>query len=185
MKIEFIIDSAHQLFNKSLCGEYPEHLLYGAFEFKSLSNEYGKDVFDVEIKDPSEKLEKDVCIMAVPKHVFKCLGAKQKILINLNSNHQIKKSVFARIPFFFFDKIVCLSSIQVKDLVRIGIPRNKISVIPLGINTRGISSIKNIKKHNHYITSGLDAGRIFDFKVQKNIKVLYLTNETRVPYYQY
>jgi len=182
--VAFIFDKGNELKDLAALGMYPKHILLGGYELEKQNAAI--------IRDYSENITESICVTHVPLNSLTNMPVlSRKILINLNSNQQIKK-VGLKAPalnflFNYFNNIICLSSIQVYPLVAFGVHETKIRVIPLGINDDVIRIAESRKKTgDYYITSGGDAGREFNFNIKdKKIKIEAFGNHNKLSYLNY
>lgn len=178
----FLIDGGTKLKNLAEIGIIPKHRLYGGYELEKR----GQSI----IRNRGHELKEDICITTVPlKSIIEIPIRKQKILININSNHQLKNSNYKKmgiqLAFNLFNHIICISNTQVIPLINFGINTSKIHVIPLGINDDVIKiALKRKKQGNYYLSAGGDAGRIFDFNVG-GVTIKTIQGNTTMSYLAY
>jgi len=125
------------------------------------------------------------------------------VLFNINFSTILKNNEKNKIKYFLIknaikkaDKIICLSNVQVNDLIRIGVKREKIELILFGVDNDFYNYTKN--DEGYILSVGKDGGRDFESvinvakklnekviiitsknsfsifkKIQKNVKIIY------------
>lgn len=58
-----------------------------------------------------------------------------------------------------YARIICLSSEQLEDFVRFGIPRERLVFVPFGIDARFFESVDTVREEGLIVSVGRDAGR--------------------------
>jgi len=197
------MDEGYKLRDNADIGMYGPHSMLGAWHFDQKN--WG---LIVQPEDANKKA--DVQVYNYPTLIKKVVGrvANKTVLINLNSNHTLAKSVkekrkviFTGASFFsVYDDIVCLSKSQVEPLekvltshlsvlVQTLLFKNtpKIHYIPAAIDDSMIQrAFKKQKLNDTYLTAGKDAGRVFNFDLKdKKIKIQSIGNGNPLPYNLY
>jgi len=202
-KVQFVMDDGYKLRDNADIGLYGSHSMLGAWHFDQKN-------WGLIVQPEDANKNADVQVYNYPMLVKKTIGriSKKTVLININSNHTFnnyidnlfKPTLVIPLSFFSaFNDIVCLSNSQVEKLnIILDTPTSKllqmflknrprVHCIPAAIDDSMIQrAMKKQKLNDTYLTSGKDAGRVFDFNIKdKNIKIQAIGNGNSLPYNLY
>jgi len=89
------------------------------------------------------------------------LAMTSSTLIRRYKNHPVRTFLFKKF-WKSYARIVCLSSQQIEDLVKFGIPREKLVFIPFGVDVKFFEPVKASHENNLIVSIGRDAGRDYE-----------------------
>lgn len=185
-----MVDNALEVKEKINQGIFPPHFVYGGLE---LEKQKKAKIINSNLKNVLNLKRKSIIITNRLKYILlmKILGMKT-ILINMNSNHDLKrKAGLKNLLIYFFNilsykschHIICLSNIQVLKLKKIKV--KKMSTIPLGVDKNLLDKVKKSKEY--FLSSGFDRGKNHAFvkKALKGMKLKILDGKKPLPYTEY
>jgi len=189
--IYYVFNEAQRITELIKNGDLANYYIYGAHHLKESGQ---AEIIDYK---QSKQIKNSTVIINVPKYApeFKARG-NRVILINLNSNHILKRN-----PGFLMkwaltqiykscDVIMCLSNIQLEELKKFGIDKKKCVVNPLYVDMVDINLAKARLFGTYspfYLSSGFDVGRTFSnfYKIDTRIPIVTLGRHAAIPYIQY
>lgn len=99
------------------------------------------------------------------------LAMNSSVVMRRHAAHPIRK-VFLKAFWKSYFRIICLSSEQINDFMRLGISRERLSFIPLGVDARFFEQVSGREPEEACIASvGRDAGRDYEtlFSAAENV----------------
>lgn len=87
-----------------------------------------------------------------------CIVVNSSVLIRRHAAHPVR--LFMLKTFWrSYARIICLSHKQIEDLVRIGVPRERLVFIPFGIDVDFYASANSAREEDFIVSVGRDPGR--------------------------
>lgn len=97
-------------------------------------------------------------------------AVNSSVLMHRHKHHPLRLWL---LTFFWksYEKIICLSNEQIADFIHLGIPRERLTFIPFGIDANFYASVNNAHETDLVVSVGRDLGRDYNtlFDVAKRI----------------
>lgn len=105
-------------------------------------------------------------------------------LMRRHADHPVRLFLFKKF-WLSYARILCISSEQIEDLVRFGIPRDRLVFVPFGVDTRFFQPADASLEEDLIVSVGRDAGRdyatLFKAAERMNYKFTVVAGHKNIP----